>query len=61
MVPTVPTVPTTFDKRQGSPPVERAKIDPGEWEERAAILEYECGLKRAEAERLAAIYCVSLG
>jgi len=47
-------VPATFDKRHGSPPVEGAKIDLGEWEERAAILEYEGGLNRAEAEKLAA-------
>lgn len=47
-VPTVPTVPTEKqDIAQASPP-----LTPDE-EERAAILEFEAGLDRATAERLA--------
>jgi hypothetical protein len=54
-VPTVPAIPTSFDKIQTHAPAEVVEIDPGEWEERAAILEYEGGLDRAAAEELATI------
>jgi hypothetical protein len=54
-VPTFPAVLATFDKRHGSAPAEAAEIDPGEWEERAAILEYDGGLDRATAKRLAGV------
>ncbi len=45
-VPTVPTVPTEKHKRQHRTRAEAL----AEWQERAAILEFEGGLSRAEAE-----------
>jgi hypothetical protein len=45
-VPTVPTVPTEIE----TPPPRSAGDAHGDWEERAAILEFEGGLPRAAAE-----------
>ena len=49
-VPTVPTVPTKKEKEctRGS---EGGDLEVrADWEERAAILEFDCGLSRADAE-----------
>jgi hypothetical protein len=48
-VPTVPTVPTEKQKECARTGAEAR----GAWEERAAILEFDGGFSRAEAERLA--------
>ncbi len=50
MVPTVPTVPTSGEKGRVCATGGEAS---GAWEERAAILEYDGGFSRAEAERRA--------
>ena len=51
-VPMVPAVPTLFEKERQARSGEVA-ADLADWEERAAILEFETGLTRAEAEAAA--------
>jgi len=52
-VPGAPTVPTEIDKRQRCAKPEGAGAALAEWEERAAIIEFDGGMSRAEAERRA--------
>jgi len=53
-VPTVPTVPTAKGEEWSAERREREAALRMDWEERAAILEYCCGLTRVEAEAQAA-------
>lgn len=53
-VPTVPTVPTAESEGRNAERRERVAALRMDWEERAAILEYVCGLTRVEAEARAA-------
>ena len=53
-VPTVPTVPTAECEDRNAERRERLEARRMEWEERAAVLEYVCGLTRAGAEAWAA-------
>jgi hypothetical protein len=53
-VPTVPTVPTLPDEFRRATRAERLAEERAAWEERAAILEFDAGLGREEAERQAA-------
>lgn len=53
-VPTVPTVPTAESEGRNAERRERVAALRMDWEERAAILEYDCGLTRVEAEAQAA-------
>lgn len=52
-VPTDPTDPTQKQDEWSWPAPATDPDDAGEWEERAAILEFDAGLSRLEAERLA--------
>ena len=51
--PTVPTVTTTKEETTQFRALQTAHAVRGDWEERAAILEFEAQLDRATAERLA--------
>lgn len=58
--PTDPTDPTEKQDEWVWPPPDDDPNGMGDWEERAAILEFDAGLSRCEAERLARASAVAL-